>query len=719
MIQFLEIELTNFAIYPKATFRFSTDPERPLTLIRGENASGKTTLMRAFLWVLFGTDGVQLPGGSSSVLRPVWAPKDSPTTTKVKLSFRQEAGGRSGNFNIVRRLTSGGTGNETSGEEKLTLSRQEPDGQFKLLSDAAIETLHSIIRPEMRDFYFIDADKAVDYVGGTEGNHSDQLMRKMIGKSIRALLALDALLQAAQRVENQRNSYLKEIATLNHGAQAANQQQELERVEAAIREVETNLPHARCAYEQADAAHRDADARFSAMIASFERTTQRASELKELRDKRDVLNTQRRTMIHQLAEATPGIPLAAALINKSLKEIIGRLEPMKEKGHIPPHELEVIPRLLGRGKCLCGTEITAGGNEARVLGETLEAARKTESGARFLDGVLSLASKHKREGSAALRTDVVGNTRRELADLDPKIAALTSRIEGLERDSESQSGRQAEASEMKKDVSEKLNTRDTRRDGVQRLEEQLERRKSELKSVQEKIRQAAGRSAQVRDRQSVVQAAEAVHAVLKSAYEHIERDQVREVSSCMDHLFKEITGETEAGLVAEVGLRAMGRNSSAPEYELFARFGDADKSLQLINGASRRALSVAFVLALAEQTGSRVPLVTDSLLHSTSGSVRKRLVDFLVSGRRVGQPIMFGTRADFQTPEVRALLDKYVGRSYTLTAQSHVSVDVIRADPNREQPNQVSICGCSHAEYCAICERDGDSNSSDLRPAGR
>ena len=49
MIQFLELELTNFAIYPKASFKFATDQERPLTVIRGENESGKTTLVRAFL----------------------------------------------------------------------------------------------------------------------------------------------------------------------------------------------------------------------------------------------------------------------------------------------------------------------------------------------------------------------------------------------------------------------------------------------------------------------------------------------------------------------------------------------------------------------------------------------------------------------------------------------------------------------------------------------
>jgi DNA sulfur modification protein DndD len=201
---------------------------------------------------------------------------------------------------------------------------------------------------------------------------------------------------------------------------------------------------------------------------------------------------------------------------------------------------------------------------------------------------------------------------------------------------------------------------------------------------------------------------------VQAAYERVERDQVADVSKSMTNLFSTIIGQTEEGLISEVGLRTTGPASNLPEYELFARYQNEDKPLKLINGASRRALSVAFVLALAEQTGSLVPLVTDSLLHSTSGEVRKRLVDFLATGKRIGQPIMFGTRADFQSPEVRTVLEQYAGATYTLTAQSHVGADVVRIDPNRDYSNQVSICNCSPRQYCAICERTGDAATTDL-----
>jgi len=78
---------------------------------------------------------------------------------------------------------------------------------------------------------------------------------------------------------------------------------------------------------------------------------------------------------------------------------------------------------------------------------------------------------------------------------------------------------------------------------------------------------------------------------------------------------------------------------------------------------------------------------------------------------------MFGTRADFHAAEVRSVLATHAGATYTLTAQSHVGSFVVRADPQRQEPNQVSVCRCSPSEYCQICERIGDSSSTDLKRA--
>ena len=49
-----KIKMHNFRQYKDAELEFSTDPESNITLVMGDNGTGKTTLAQAFLWCLFG-----------------------------------------------------------------------------------------------------------------------------------------------------------------------------------------------------------------------------------------------------------------------------------------------------------------------------------------------------------------------------------------------------------------------------------------------------------------------------------------------------------------------------------------------------------------------------------------------------------------------------------------------------------------------------------------
>lgn len=708
MIQFVSLELWNFAIYEHASFDFATAKSKPLTVIRGENQSGKTTLMRAFLWVLFGADGLQEPLENVAVLRPVWAGSGEQVLTKVKLQFRQvtERGSRS--FNLVRSLSTKDKQGGRLDWDKVSLAAQQSDGSYTTLTESHIETLLRIIRPEMRDFYFIDADKAVDFVGGSEGNHSDLLMRKMIGRSIRALLALDELRRAAERVDDKRNEYMRALGKLSKGASGVNLQSDLERVESRIGSIKGELPIAISALETAAEEYRKADDKFSRFVEALEQASKLSQELNRERKAREKLLAARRDALHQLAEQMPGLDIAAALTLGSSRAVIARLEPMKAEGHIPPTELDVIPRLLERRVCLCGTPLVPDSEHTKCLQQLLRSTQKTEVGARFLDAVLGIARRYDRIGARPRGGDVVESARNLLADLDPKVAAHTVVIEDLDSRIAADSGDEGRSREFKKHLEDQQVRRDSAQVAVDRLQLELKELESQRRSFQEQIKAAAGKGEEAKRLQALASAAGLVNAILRRAYERLEIEQVKDVSKSMELIFSSIIGNAENALISSVGLRRCDTKGSSSEYELYAKSGDEELPLKLVNGASRRALSVAFVLALAEETNTRVPLVCDSLLHSTSGEVRRRLMEFLSSGERVGQPIVFGTRADFQDSGVRAAIERFAGATFTLTAQSQVGVDVVNADPNRVQSKQVSVCKCAPGEFCEVCERIGD-----------
>ncbi len=48
------IKLINFRQFKNASIDFSTDSQKNVTIIIGENGTGKTTLEQAFFWCLYG-----------------------------------------------------------------------------------------------------------------------------------------------------------------------------------------------------------------------------------------------------------------------------------------------------------------------------------------------------------------------------------------------------------------------------------------------------------------------------------------------------------------------------------------------------------------------------------------------------------------------------------------------------------------------------------------
>ena len=57
-----KLEMYNFRQYiDLQEVSFSTDPERNVTVLIGVNTSGKTTIIRAFEWCLYGKNGFEDP----------------------------------------------------------------------------------------------------------------------------------------------------------------------------------------------------------------------------------------------------------------------------------------------------------------------------------------------------------------------------------------------------------------------------------------------------------------------------------------------------------------------------------------------------------------------------------------------------------------------------------------------------------------------------------
>ncbi|MEW2255543.1 AAA family ATPase [Streptomyces sp. NPDC047869] len=720
MIRFLSLVVHNFSLYPDTQLTFSTDVARPLTVIRGENECGKTTLMRAFLWVLYGEEGLPAVPNVMHPIRPVWA-EDEPISTRVELRFEARGSRRAlSNYKLVREATTEVVGGQVEyRDEKTTLILKQADGNWGAADNQLLELLmHKYFRPELRDFFFIDADKAVRFVGGPEGEHDDSLMRRSTTQAIYNLLGVDSLRRSIDRLEQRRSDFLRQAGRTSHDVNQQQLASELEEQEEKKNQADTNYARLQAQLTAAQDDLRNAKRRLESDVTRMTSLTEVTTRISDVKDTLANARERRAEVISRLSNLIEQDErVAASLMLPAIESVVDTLDPLYRDGKIPPAELTLLPRLLRDRTCVCGIRFDEHPEREHEVERRYRESERLDQNAHFLGHTLEAA---RQLGNSALGRSAraweaeVTDCQNQLAELDEVTNGLDAKLEALDAQREA-IGAMSEPvyRERRSHVAALEHIRDQLSDDCRIAEAKFNQLTSDVRSLRERLRTAQTGEQRSKGLRDAADAADDLRKVLEVALQAIESRQVLELSSVMNDIFRKVIGATSESNFSEVGVRVVpGSTGPSIEYEPYARDRQKEKPLALANGASRRALAVSFVLALAETTGSSVPFVADSLLHAFSGGVLRRMVGYLVDGQRVGQPILFGHTHDLLDEEIRQALINAAGSTYTVTNESHVGGDVVRAAPQRIHSRQTVVCGCGINEYCDVCEHTSYASDS-------
>jgi DNA sulfur modification protein DndD len=191
-------------------------------------------------------------------------------------------------------------------------------------------------------------------------------------------------------------------------------------------------------------------------------------------------------------------------------------------------------------------------------------------------------------------------------------------------------------------------------------------------------------------------AAEDLLGVIAGTIAELSGETLREVSTKMNEIFLNM-------IVAdpEQGGGVIQRAALTESYDIVVggpegRSLDPDRDL---SGAQRRALTLAFILALVEVSGVKAPNVVDTPLGMTSGPVRRAVLQY--AAMHSSQLVLLLTNSEIAGAE--DILDKYTGRVYTLTNSDHYPAR-LKNDPGTGRIETL-VCECDYYSSCQICER--------------
>ena len=723
MIRFTRIEIQNFVCFEDVVVEPSLEPDRPLTVIRAENASGKTTFLRAVRWGMYGEQG--LPGDLTSFgTHPTfWEPTKSGIDTRVAIEFTSDGSTRHDAspgtaetkyrlIRTVRTIARDGDPGYQRINETAQLMVQSHGGTWEAHTYGVDHVIGQLLPWELRDFFVMDADEASEFVGGSESmTISRSEVEKKTTYAINALLGIEVFRRAARRVADAERSF---------GAKATKAIGDSD-----LDEMQATLDETRRQFDEVAEKEREGERALANLKDSRTKLRERLGEelkgvgaLGELRKRLEENEREmnRATKDHERALVSLGgrletPELFAQLARSRLTATIEFLEPMYDSGQIPQRHLFFVRQLLDMGRCICGEDLSRPGahrnhvenrladsqadaERANFLGHIFDSAREL---LQLADGTDWPSETSDAEGLLAATEQRLSDLRIDRKDIDDKLQSVEhSEITLIQEEIEALD---AQIDRLIAENSEYANRLPGLRTAVDALNKQIHARQNS------EIAAAAHRRAE--------DLAGVIHRILTNAYEAIQDDQVADLSSEMNRLFAimvdnvtEAEADTsQAGketirTIAQVGVRPV----LGGGFEIFAINNHGrDKPHIEINGASRRVIALAFVLALCSESGTRAPLVADSLLNMMSGAVRRNTLR--TTAEKSGQPILLLTGADLEADTEVNIVSEKAGATYTLTAQWHGEV------VNQTDSRAISlVCSCGPRQYCDVCERVGQAN---------
>ncbi|MCM1232487.1 MAG: AAA family ATPase [Ruminococcus flavefaciens] len=363
------IKLHNFMRYKGDNeLRFSTDSEKNVTIVLGDNTFGKTTLAQAFRWALYENlndtsytkrkDIVLLNNEVAAELRGI---NTQDVYVEIVIENEEEE------VKFVRRaMFNKKTGNPNDisvkqiGSTQLTMQiKPKVEGVWGTVIDnsgdnvdpkkyktgCVQEAIDSMLPPSLSNYFFFDGERWNDLKSKT----SD------IKSSVDTILGVSGLLEMMNHLKDNRTSVTKKLREKLRGTSGEYDrlQREIRGLEDTIAEYESELVDVKSAI---DTTERTVEST-QKTLNDNRKVEEDQKELKKLES--DIARYEKFKADYYadiVKELSNSAKLFAATLLPEFEELLEQVD--LEGKDIPGVTVDTIEYLLDMGECLCGTKLT-------------------------------------------------------------------------------------------------------------------------------------------------------------------------------------------------------------------------------------------------------------------------------------------------------------------------------------------------------------------------
>jgi DNA sulfur modification protein DndD len=668
-MKFISVELENFRPYQGTQkVSFAQAPETNVTVLWGTNGGGKTTLLNAFTWALYGELSNDVENRDQLINTTVWnnSPEGTPLTASVTVEFEH-----GGHVYIAKRsvYASKHGAFQPRPKPELQLWRREKDGNLEpVLNSSGL--LDQMLPERLSRFFFVNGERIealVKHEGGDD-----------VREAVKTLLGLEAMERAVVHLP-------KVAQKLRRGLKAEDaSQQKMDDLFGKIEDAERMIEEQQRRRNAAEREKKHFDAEIKALNLKMTQLAEAKelqhnryrleNELKRVRTGRQEQEEERARLV-----GTSGfLVFLPALPDK----IMAAHEGLRERGELPaPLKETFIDDLIERGECICGTPLTEGSSHRAALERWRARAglAEVEGAWSSLTGTVKGIDEQRKQVHDALRgfDERIADAHDEERRLEHGIDEIGNKLKRLPSE---------EVVETEEKLEAAKHARDEKVAAIGAAEAEIQRQKDikeDLKKQIERLEVKDARSQRIGKRiMAVDEAGTALTHILEILSQGVRRrldtriqDLYRLVS--LKNYEPELTSEFELELWDLSGSERVPAPKSTGENILL--------SLAFVGsliGEAREAQEHG--RTFVQGIGGDFPVVMDAVFGNLDDDYRKAVADFLP--RLASQVVILTSKAqagDIVEQELRPRLgQQYVITTHTTKAEVPGATETLTLNGN-------------------------------------
>ncbi|WP_055478294.1 AAA family ATPase [Sphaerimonospora mesophila] len=354
-MKLLSIELENFRPYGgRHSISFAQEPGHNVTLVYGTNGGGKTTLLNAFTWALYGHLSADVEQQDRLINNRVWQEARVGDVIEMSVSVEFEHEGRT--ITARRHLTAEKQGAEQRLPKPQLVLYERDDRGFSKKLDRAQAYIDKVLPQRLSKFFFVN------------GERIEQLVRKEayaeIQHAIKTLLGLEQLERALKHLPTAANKLRHQLKS--EGANIELAEQLTLRIDAIYKEIEEKKQEKDSLNSEVQHL-KDEIELLSARLKSLDGAKQLQMERERLELERDASHESLRKLEEERARVL-GDSGYLAFLPELPGKVVAACDALRERGELPaPLKRTFIEDLLEKGECICGAHLSEGSSERAAL----------------------------------------------------------------------------------------------------------------------------------------------------------------------------------------------------------------------------------------------------------------------------------------------------------------------------------------------------------------